>query len=200
MENENITKLPSKVILLARVSDKRQDSEDAQLMNMRKFAAGFGFKKLDERKIQESSTKAYRKKFQEIISEIKASKEPVALIVDTVDRLQRSFYESVTLDALRKERRVELYFHRENLVIRQDSNSTDLMRWDMAVMFARNYVLTLGDNVKRKFKLMRAEHMKTGPANFGYKPVHEIDVFGKRKRIDIIPDPETAPLKGSPRH
>ena len=187
-------KRPNKAILLARVSDARQDSEDAQLMNMRQFAAQFGFKKLDERKIKESSTKADRKKFQEIIAEIKASKEPVALIVDTVDRLQRSFRESVLLDDLKRQQRVELYFQRENLVIRHDSNSTDLMRWDMAVMFARNYVLQLGDNVKRKFKLMRAENMKTGPANFCYKPVHEINALGKPKRIDIVPDPETAPL------
>ncbi len=42
--------------------------------------------------------------------------------------------------------------------------------------------------------MVRAEGMATGPANFGYKSVYEIDVFGKSKRIDIIPDTDKAPL------
>lgn len=183
----------TRAILLARVSDVRQDSEDAQMSNIQRYAENLGFKRVDEIRIKESSTKGDRKRFQEIISEIKASKEPVALVVDTIDRLQRTFRESVLLNDLRLEGKVELYFHRENLAINSESNSVDLMRWDMGVMFARNYVLQLGDNVKRKFKQMREEGKRTGPPELGYKAVYEMD-GNKRKRIGIVPDPDTAPL------
>ncbi len=183
-----------KTILLARVSDDKQTSEEAQLNNIRAFAERYGLTNFDERKIKESSTKADRKKFQEIIAEIKVSKAPIAVVVDTVDRLQRSFRESVVLEDFRKAGKVELYFQRDNLVIKKDSNSSDLMRWDMGVMFARNYVLQLGDNVRRKFKQMREEGKKTSRVDIGYVAVHEIDAKGKKQRIDIKPDPEKAPL------
>lgn len=186
----------TKAILLARVSDKRQDSEEAQLNNMRKFAASYGFRQenCDERKIKESSTKGDRKKFQEIIAEIKASKEPVALIVDTIDRLQRSFRESIVLDELRKEGRVELYFQRDNLVIKHNSNSSELMRWDMGVMFARNYVLQLGDNVKRTYELMRSEGQYPSKPPLGYASVYKKDEKDNRERVSIVPDSIRAPL------
>lgn len=184
----------TRAILLARVSDVRQDTEDAQLSNIKHFAQRFNFETIEEYRIKESSTKGDRRKFQEIISEIKASKVPVALIVDTVDRLQRTFREFVLFDDLLKQGKVELYFYRENLVLKSDANSSDMMRWQMGVMFANNYVLQLGDNVKRKFKQMREEGKRTGPAEDGYMPVYEVDRAGKRHRIDIVPDPEKAPL------
>jgi len=138
--------------------------------------------------IEESSTQAYRRKFQEVLDEISKSKEKIILFVDTIDRLQRSFKESVIFDDLRKKDAVEIYFFRENLHIHQSSNSADLIRWDMGVMFARSYVLQLEDNVKRTFEQKRRNGEWTGPVHFGYKAIH-IDKK-KRLRRDIVPDPE----------
>ncbi len=70
-------------------------------------------------------------------------------MADTIDRVQRSFKESVVLEELRRQGKVEIHFLRENLLLNQNSNSADLLRWDMGVMFARSYVLQLSDNVKR---------------------------------------------------
>jgi len=53
--------------------------------------------------------------------------------VETIDRLQRDYRESVVLDALRKQGKVRLFFFRENLVIDKESNSADIMRWDIGV-------------------------------------------------------------------
>lgn len=39
------------------------------------------------------------------------------------------------LDDLRKVGKLEIHFYRESLVINQNSNSSDVLRWDMAVMF-----------------------------------------------------------------
>src|ERR1700722_13633286 len=104
---EQITKA-TKAIVLARVSDEKQDSEEAQVNRLENYVKRF--LSVEEIRIKESSTKADRKKFQEVINKIKASKEPVALVADTIDRVQRSFQESVILDELRKEGKVELHF------------------------------------------------------------------------------------------
>lgn len=173
-----------KAIILARVSDKKQDSNEAQVVRISDYIK---FKNLTIWKtieIEESSTKGDREKFQEVIQIIKEMKECIALVVDTVDRLQRSFKESVQLDELRKAGKIEIHFYRENLVVHKDSNSADLLRWDMAVMFARSYVLQLSDNVKRKIEQKIRNGEWIGKAPFGYKN----DTDEKEKK-NIIPDP-----------
>jgi len=168
-----------KSIILARVSSEEQDSNVAQVSRLKKYARELGFKDSEVYEIKESSSKEYRHKFQEIIGDIEKSKESVALFVDTVDRLQRSFKESVMLDVMRKAGKVELHFYRERLRIHRDSNSSDIMRWDMAVMFAKMYVLQLSDNVKRAFEKKIEDGEWTGPAPFGYENV----VLDKEKRL-----------------
>ena len=66
-------------------------------------------------------------------------------MADTVDRLQRGFRESVILEDLRKQGKLEIHFYRENLVLNQNSNSSDLSRWDIGVVLARSFVLQISD-------------------------------------------------------
>ncbi|MDO8496257.1 MAG: recombinase family protein [bacterium] len=174
-----------KAIILARVSDKKQDSNQAQIDRVSDYIARRELTPWKTYEIEESSTKGDREKFQLVVKEIQRSKEPIALVVDTVDRLQRSFKESVQLDELRKLGKIELHFYRENLVIHKNSNSADLIRWDMGVMFARSYVLQLSDNVKRKQEQMRRNGEWTGKPPIGYKSTHD----SEGKRLDIIFDP-----------
>ena len=177
-----------KSIILARVSTEEQESNPAQVARLKEFASGKGYSDCAIYELEESSTIAYRKKFQEILDEREKTDEKIVLFVDTIDRLQRSFRESVIFDDLRKRDKVEIYFYRENLHIHQNSNSADLLRWDMGVMFARGYVLQLGDNVKRAFEQKRRNGEWTGGVRLGYLniPLDE----GKRLRKDIIIDPE----------
>jgi len=149
-------------ILVARASDKEQESNESQIKRLEEFARNKGFERIQKIRIKESSAKTDRKKFQEVITKVKKSKEPVALFVDTIDRLQRSFKESVVFDDLRKEGKVYLYFHRENLIIHKDSNSADLLRWDIGVMFARSYELQLNHNVKRALAQRKNKLQTTG--------------------------------------
>lgn len=176
-----------KAIIFARVSTEEQKKEGfslpAQVIKMREHCQRKDIPVKSEYEIDESSTKDERKKFEQVIEEIKQSKEKVALIIETIDRLQRSFKESVILDELRKQDKVEIHFLRENLTISVNSNSSELIRWDMGVMFARSYVLQLSDNVKRSIqeKLRNGEWI--GKACFGYKNITKED--GKK---DIILD------------
>ncbi len=166
-----------KAIILARVSTKEQEEKDhsnpAQVRRLKEYVEKKQLTELVTFEIAESSTHDTRKKFEKVLTLIKNSKEPLALVVETVDRLQRSFKESVVLDDLRKAGKVELHFVRENLILTKDANSSQLLQWDMAVMFARSYVLQLSDNVKRSIeqKLKRGEWI--APAPIGYLNVKD---------------------------
>ncbi len=181
-----------KSIILARVSTKEQQEEGqsipAQTRRMVDYCCNRSFEAPEVFQITESSSKDTRKEFEKVIKFIKESKQPIALIVETIDRLQRSFRESVTLDDFRKEGKLELHFIRENLVLNKNSNSADLLRWDMGVMFARSYVLQLSDNVKRSREQKLKNGEWPGKAPIGYRNVV------KNGSKDIEPDEERAPL------
>ena len=179
-----------KAIILARISSKDQEdgqSISSQTRRMKEYAKRKDF--LDQKifEITESSTKDTRKKFEKVIEEIKSSKELTILIVETIDRLQRGFKESVELDDLRKEGILELHFLRENLILDKDSNSSDLLRWDMGVMFARSYVLQLSDNVKRSIEQKLRNGEWPGKAPVGYK-----NITNESKERVIVVDQERA--------
>src|SRR3989344_8034845 len=129
-----------KAIILARVSTKEQEEKDhsnpAQIRRLKEYADRKQLENPVIIEIAESSTHDTRIKFEKVLNLIRNSKEIIALIVETVDRLQRSFKESVILDDLRKAGKVELHFVRENLILTKDANSAQLLQWDMAVMFA----------------------------------------------------------------
>jgi len=177
-----------KAIILARVSTEEQMNEGqsipAQLAKAREYAKRKTLLIQSEYQFDESSLKDRRTKFEQVIDEIKKSKEKVALIVETVDRLQRSFKESVLLDELRKEEKLEIHFIRENLIIHKDSNSSEIQRWDLAVFLAKSFVLQISDNVKRtnEYKIRRGEWI--GKAPIGYINITKDD--GSK---NIEPDP-----------
>ncbi len=177
-----------KAIILARVSTEEQmndgQSIPAQLAKSREYAKRKTLLVKSEYQFDESSLKDRRTKFEQVIDEIKKSKEKIALIVETVDRLQRSFKESVLLDELRKEGKLEIHFIRENLIIHKDSNSSEIQRWDLAVFLAKSFVLQISDNVKRtnEYKIRRGEWI--GKAPLGY--INFINEAGEK---DIMPDP-----------
>jgi site-specific DNA recombinase len=83
-----------KAILLARVSSKEQEdgqSIPAQERRLLDYAKEKGLTVDQVFKITESSTKESLKEFEKIIERIRKSKEPVTLVADTIDRVQRSF-------------------------------------------------------------------------------------------------------------
>lgn len=109
-----------KAILLARVSSKEQEegqSIPAQERRLREYAERKGLVVDEVFKITESSTKDTRKEFEKILERIRKSRETIALVADTIDRVQRSFKESVVLDNLRKDGKVEIHFMREGLIL-----------------------------------------------------------------------------------
>lgn len=177
-----------KAIIFARVSSKDQEegqSIPSQTRRLTEYALKRNFTIESTYQVTESSSKDTRKQFEQIINFIKKAKEPYALITDTVDRLQRSFRETPLLDTLRRQGKVELHFLREGLVVNQDSNSAQLLQWDIGVLFASSYVRQLGDNVKRSQEQCIKNGQWFSKAPYGYK---NVTLPNGQKTIEIDTD------------
>jgi site-specific DNA recombinase len=184
-------------ILLARVSTKEQESIPAQLARLESFIKRQNLNVVKIFEIEESSSKDIRKEYLKMLEFVRNYPRKIAIVTDTIDRLQRSFRESEELSLLMKSGKLDLYFYRENLILNKDSNSSDIIRYDMWVMFAKNYVLQIGDNVKRKIDKKIEDWEWCGPAHIGYINVDEygwISTIHNRRvgKKDIIPDPNKA--------
>ncbi len=181
-----------KAVILARVSSKEQEegySLDAQKDRLINYCNRNNLEVIKNFTIIESSTLGTRKNFNEMLNFCKKQKSTIAVVADAVDRIQRSFKESISLNELIKKRKIELHFYREGMVINDKSRSTDIMRWDFSVMGAKSYVLQLSENVKRSvdYKLKKGEWI--GEAPIGY--INYRDETGKSQ---IIPDPNRAEI------
>lgn len=160
-----------KAVILTRVSSKEQEdghSLAAQSTRLIEYAKRKNLEVIKSYQIIESSTHGKRKEFTEMLDFCKKQKETIAIIADAVDRVQRSFKESVLLDDLVRKEKIELHFYREGMVIGKNANSMDIMRWDFAVMGAKTYVLQLAENVKRSVEYKNRNGEFSGQAPTGY--------------------------------
>lgn len=170
-----------KAVILIRVSTKMQEdgwSLTAQSTRLFDYADRKDLEVIKTFEIIESSTHGERKQFMEMIAFCKRQRETSAIIADTVDRVQRSFKESVLLDELMKQNKIELHFYREGMVLNSQSSSVDIMRWDFSVMGAKAYVLQLAENIRRSNEQKNKNGEITGMAPIGYE--NFIDEHGKK--------------------
>lgn len=182
-----------KAVILARISSKEQKeghSLDAQIRNLRLYAERKNLEIVREYTLVESSTKRNRPEFHQMIHFIKSQKEKVALIVDTVDRLQRSFRETPVFNDLMQQDVLELHFVKEGNVLSKDANSSQKLMWNMGVVMAQSYTDQLSDNVKRSihFKIRNGEWC--GMAPLGY--LNAID--RNSGKATVISNPANADL------
>ncbi|ABV79430.1 Cassette chromosome recombinase B [Rickettsia bellii OSU 85-389] len=181
-------------IILVRVSSKEQEdgySLDAQKKRLEDYCIRLGLEVIKIFELVESSTVGERKKFMTAIKFAKQQKEIVAIVVDKVDRLQRSYNETPFLIELIKSEKIELHFNTENCIIHKYSTAHELMMWDMFVMFAKSYVNSLKDNINRAIaqKLRCGEWVTNAP--IGY--LHNTDKT-KKGADRIYIDPERSPF------
>jgi hypothetical protein len=89
-------------------------------------------------------------------------------VASAVDRVQRSFKESVILDEMRNKGIVQIHFLRENVIIDENSSSTDEMIWDMSVMGAKMFIGSLRDKIKssNQKKLENGEYTRKAPVGY----------------------------------
>ncbi|MCT4552215.1 MAG: recombinase family protein [Alphaproteobacteria bacterium] len=161
-----------KAVIFTRVSSKEQEegaSIEAQLDTLRKYATKKALNVVKEYEITESSTKGERKEFNEMLDFALSQKEkPIAILVNTVDRLQRSFKETVLLKEPIQKGDIELHFIRENKIIDKESTANDFMIWNFQTMISESYVAQLSENVKRSGKYLREQGVWLSKAPIGY--------------------------------
>lgn len=134
----------------------------------------------------ESSTVGDRAKFLECLKYCVSNR--AALLIDTIDRAQRSFMEIPLLEKYRKSGQLEIHFCRENIVINSESTGSEILMWHQGVLMAEAYSLHFKENVKRSIsaKVLKGEYPGRGP--LGYTNIRTPD-----NRSDIIFDADVAP-------
>ena len=93
-----------KCIILARVSSKEQEENNSipsQIRRLNEYTERNNLEILKTFRIVESSLKSNRTQFNEMLKFVKQQKKTIAIITDTIDRIQRSFRESNILEELR---------------------------------------------------------------------------------------------------
>lgn len=191
----------TKAVIMARVStdDQEEYSPEAQTSRMIQYCERNNLTVIEEFKITESSTKGGRTKFMEVLKAVKLyarqHKEPIALLTDKIDRLQRGFNEQSMLEKLRQKGLIEFHFSSDNCVIHQDSPAKDLFVWNIGIALAQNYTDSLRDNVKRAIeqKLRNGEWITQAPIGYSNKRDNTSRRDGRGKASVVI-DKIRAPL------
>lgn len=179
-------------VIFARVSSQKQEngvSKEAQLAALTSYCNSHGLKIIKSYSITESSTIGNRPKFKEMIEFLKSQKEKTALIVHSVDRLQRGFDETSIINKLAKDGVIEVHFLKENFNIDQDAEQAEEMQYDLNVFSAKMYISALRNHVlkSQKFNLNNGKWQ-------GFTPIGYLNYRDADNKAQIKLDPERAPL------
>lgn len=142
----------TEAITFARVSSEKQErgaSIDAQKELIYDYCMEKNLKIIKEFEITESTTRGDRVKYNEMLDFIRSRNKKTAIVVNCVDRLQRSDEDNPALNKLRREGKIEIHFMKEHIILDETSPVQDIFAWKMNVLMAGNYTDSLSYNVKR---------------------------------------------------
>ena len=187
--NAKPTATHSGAVVYARVSSKDQEREGfsipAQLQLLRGYANSRSFDVLQEFIDVETAKQAGRTGFGEMLAFLRRNKTCRILLVEKTDRLYRNLKDWVTLDELG----LEIHLVKENIVISQDSRSSEKFMHGIKVLMAKNYI----DNLSEETKKGMLEKARQGiwPS---FAPMGYLNVMGQDGKRTIQPDPVVAPM------
>ncbi len=192
---EKIITKNKKAVIYARVSSKEQEKEGysipAQLKLLNVYAADKGYEIVEEYKDVETAKRAGRAGFSEMVGFLKKQAARKSdeercrtILVEKTDRLYRNFKDYVSLDDLD----LEVHLVKENIILSNDSRSTEKFMHGIKVLMAKNYI----DNLSEETKKGMIEKAEQGiyPS---YAPIGYINAVCDGKRF-IQSDPTTALL------
>lgn len=87
-----------------------------------------------------------------MIEFIEKQDHKTAILVHTLDRLQRGFSECEKIQQLLKADKIEVHFINEFLVLDKFSTDDEFARYDFGILAAKMYLTALNKNVKRSQK------------------------------------------------
>ncbi len=181
-----------KAIIYCRVSSKEQEtgySLDAQEKLLTDYAKDkFAIVGKSYRISESASGKQIRKKFNEMMSDVRKSKIPVILCEKT-DRLTRNMKDALGISEwLQEDASHAVHFVKENFIANRETKAHENLVWDMKVAIAKFYSQNLSEEVKKGQKEMLAQGRFPTKAPIGYMTI------GEEGHKTHVLNPETAPL------
>ena len=188
-----IEEINKKCVILCRVSSKEQEETGYSLPAQENYLKDYCFKKsFDVVKVfsisESASGEKQREKFKQMIDYVRRSSIKI-MVCEKADRLTRNFKDMVMIDEwVRKDGERELHLVKDSLIMHRDSRSQEKLNWGIRILFAKNYIDNLSEEVKKGQKAkIEAGWLPTKPP-YGYKTIGE-----KGHKIHVIDD-KVAPL------
>src|SRR3989339_1467892 len=182
-----------KCIIFCRVSSKEQEETGYSLPAQEKYLKEYCYKKelaIDKVfKISESASgEKQRDKFGDMLKYVKDKKLKI-IVCEKADRLTRNFKDMVAVDGwLRQDGERKVHLVKDSLIMHKDSRSQEKLNWGIRILFAKNYIDNLSEEVKKGQKEKIAQGWLPTKPPLGYKTVGE-----KGHKIHVI-DETKAPL------
>jgi len=179
-----------KTALYCRVSSREQEetgySLPAQEKLLNTYAQKYSF---DITKTFAISESASGRKQREIFKEMMAfvEKQNVKIIIcEKVDRLTRNFKDAVMIDEwLEKDEERQVHLVKDSLILHKNSRSQEKLNWGIRILFAKNYIDNLSEEVVKGYKEKISQGWYPHPPPMGYKTVgergHKIHVIDEHK-------------------
>ena len=183
-------------VIYARVSSKEQEKEGfsipAQLKLLRGYAAAHRLTVVEEFVDVETAKRIGRPGFTAMVGFFKkyakaktSGRMRHILLVEKTDRLYRNLKDWVTLDDLD----LEIHFVKENVVLAQDSRSSEKFIHGIKVLMAKNYIDNLSEEASKGMLEKAEQGFWPSSAPLGYR-----NIVGPNGRKTIEPDPDVAPM------
>lgn len=182
-----------KAVLLCRVSSKEQEitgySLPAQEKLLKEYAARQGY---DVSRVFSISESASGQKQREIFNGMMeyVDREGIKiLVIEKVDRLTRNFKDAVMADEwLEQDEERQVHFVKDSLILHRNSRSQEKLNWAIRIVFAKNYIDNLSEEVKKGQKEKIAQGWLPTRPPYGYKTI------GEKGHKTHIPDPDKVPF------
>ena len=179
-----------KSVLLCRVSSKEQEetgySLPAQEKLLTAYAERCGYEVPKVFYISESAGgKKQRELFDEMMSFTKKNDIKI-IVIEKADRFTRNFKDSVMMyEWLEDDEQRQLHSVKDSLVLHKNSRSQEKLNWDIRVVFAKNYIDNLSEEVKKGQEEKIAQGWLPTKPPIGYKTIgekgHKIHVIDETK-------------------
>jgi site-specific DNA recombinase len=182
-----------RAMIYARVSSKEQEKEGfsipAQLKLLKSYAQQNSLLIVKEFVDVETAKRSGRPGFSEMVDFLKKNSRAtnglsLIILVEKTDRLYRNLKDWVTIDELGP----EIHFVKENVVLSNDSRSSEKFMHGIKVLMAKNYIDNLSEEIKKGMNEKAEQGLWPSFAPLGYT---NVESNGKRT---IAPDPVLAPV------
>jgi len=182
----------TRAVTLARVSSKEQEETGYSLPSQEKFLKDYAedpkrrfvITKNDVFSISESASgKSQRKKFTEMLEHVKKYNIKI-IICEKADRVTRNFKDMVGIDEwLDEDEERQVHLVKDSLILHKNSRSQEKLNWGIRILFAKNYIDNLSEEVLKGQKEKIAQGWLPTKPPLGYKTTGE-----KGHKIHIIDD------------